>query len=74
MVTINVGVIKEKGVIKRGETLPLKVPSTASAEDIRLAAGKKHTLFNSRFIHLQSEYILAFKYGSEVKHIPPDAP
>ena len=70
MVTINVGVMKEKGVIKREETLPLKVPSTASAEDIRLAAVKKHTLFNSRFIHSQSEYILAFKDGSEVKHIP----
>ena len=47
MVTINVGVMKEKGVIKRGETLPLKVPSTASAEDIRLAAVKKHTLLAS---------------------------
>ena len=68
MATINVGVTKDKGVIKRGETLPLKVPSTASAEDIRLAAVKKHTLFNSRFIHSQSEYILAFKEGSEVLH------
>ncbi|CAH3116465.1 unnamed protein product [Porites lobata] len=73
MVTINVGVMKEKGVIKR-ETLPLKVPSTASAEDIRLVAVKKHTLFNSRFIHSQSEYILAFKDGSEVKHIPGVGP
>ena len=36
-----VGVMKEKGVIKRGETLPLKFPSTASAKDIRLAAVKK---------------------------------
>ena len=75
MVTINVGVMKEKGVIKRGETLPLKVPSTASAEDIRLAAVKKHTLFmNSRFIHSQCEYFLAFKDGSEVKHIPGVGP
>ena len=74
MVTINVGVMKEKGVIKRGETVPLKVPSTASAEDIRLAAVKKHTLFNSRFIHSQCEYILAFKDGSEVKHIPGVGP
>ena len=74
MVTINMGVMKEKGVIKRGETLPVKVPSTASAEDIRLAAVKKHTLFNSRFIHSQSEYILAFKDGSEVKHIPGVGP
>ena len=74
MVTINVGVMKEKGVIKRGETLPLKVPSTASAEDIGLAAVKKHTLFNSRFIHSQAEHILAFKDGSEVKQIPGVGP
>ena len=55
--------------------MPLKVPSTASAEDICLAAVKKHTLFmNSRFIHSQSEYFLAFKDGSEVKHIPGVGP
>ena len=48
MVRINVEVMEDK----RGETLPLKVPSTASAEDFRLAAVKKHTLLTAGlFIH-----------------------
>ena len=52
MVRINVEVMEERDVNKRGETLPLKVPSTASAEDFRLAAVKKHTLLTAGlFIH-----------------------
>ena len=52
IVKINVEVMGEKDVNKRGETLPLKVPSTASAEDFRLAAVKKHTLLTAGlFIH-----------------------
>ena len=52
MVRINVEVMEERDVNKRGETLPLKVPSTASAEDFRLAVVKKHTLLTAGlFIH-----------------------
>lgn len=69
IVTINVGVMTDKETIKRGETLPLKVSSTAPPEAIRHAALKKHCSFNQRF-NSETEYKLSFKDGSEVKHIP----
>ena len=48
-VTIQVGVMNEHFKVKRVETIPLKISSTASAHTILAAAIKKHDDFNRRF-------------------------
>ena len=52
MVTINVGVMKEKGVIKRGETLPLKVPSTEN--------GRRHSPRCSKETYSVQQQVYSF--------------
>ena len=69
VVTIHVGVINEEGNPKRAATIPLKIGSRASADDIRTAAVKKHTDFNQRFDD-KATYKLVFRDGKEVKFIP----
>ena len=59
-VTIQVGVMKDKSKIKRGETIPVKVMSSATPSGILQAAQKKHEAFNKRF-HKGCNYRLALK-------------
>ncbi|RUA05411.1 MAG: hypothetical protein DSY43_04625 [Gammaproteobacteria bacterium] len=69
-VTIQVGVMDDDDMtIKRGETIPLKITSTATAQAILEAAVKKHAAFNKRFDH-EREHSLVFKDGSKVTVIP----
>ena len=72
-VTIQVGVMKDRSKIKRGETIPVKVMSSATPSDILQAAQKKHEAFNKRF-HKGGNYRLVYKDGSEVKFIPGTNP
>lgn len=72
-VTIQVGVMDDCHKIKRGETLPLKVNSLATHDEILAAAIKKHGDFNKRF-DSESTYQLIFKDGSNVNFIPGTDP
>ena len=69
MVSISVGVMKDVDTIKRGETLPLKFPSTATTKLIIDVAKKKHSAFNQRF-NENEYYRLVFKDGGEATYIP----
>ena len=74
-VTIQVGVMNEHFKVKRGETIPLKISSTASAHTILAAATKKHGDFNRRFENDNgSNYMLAFKDGGDIEFIPGTDP
>jgi hypothetical protein len=74
-VTIQVGVMNEHFKVKRGETIPLKISSTASADTILAAATKKHGDFNRRFENDNgSNYMLAFKDGGDIEFIPGTDP
>ena len=59
--------------IKRGETIPLKVNSLATHEEILAAAIKKHGDFNKRF-DIEGNYQLVFKDGTKVNFIPGTDP
>jgi hypothetical protein len=72
-VTIQVGVMDDCLKIKRGETIPLKVNSLATHDEILAAAIKKHDDFNKRF-DSESNYQLIFKDGSNVNFIPGTDP
>jgi hypothetical protein len=72
-VIIQVGVIDDCLKIKRGETIPLKVNSLATHDEILAAAIKKHGDFNKRF-DSESNYQLIFKDGSNVNFIPGTDP
>jgi hypothetical protein len=70
-VTIQVGVMNEHFKVKRGETIPLKISSTASAHTILAAATKKHGDFNRHFENDNgSNYMLVFKDGGDIEFIP----
>lgn len=72
-VTIQVGVMNPDESLRRGETLPLKVLPTASAEEIREAAVLKHKAFNRKF-SAKKRYKLVFRDGSEVRVVPGTDP
>ena len=72
-VTIQVGVLDDFLKIKRGETIPLKVNSLATHEEILAAAIKKHGDFNKRF-YIEGNYQLVFKDGTKVNFIPGTDP
>ena len=72
-VAIPVGVTNEGKALKRGETLPLKVTSTATPKEILEAAVGKHSAFNKRF-DPKIKYHLLFRDGSEVQNIPGISP
>lgn len=72
-VIIRVGVMNHDMTTKRGETLPVKVPSDATSDAIADAAVVKHTAFNKRF-QRNADYHLMFKDGSEVKFVPGTSP
>lgn len=72
-VAIQVGVMNEGKALKRGETLPLKVTSTATPKEILEAAVGKHSTFNKRF-DAKIKYRLFFRDGSEVQSIPGTSP
>ena len=59
--------------IKRGETIPLKVNSLATHDEILAAAIKKHGDFNKRF-DSEGNYQLVFKDGRRVNFIPGTDP
>ena len=69
MVAISFVVMKDVDTVKRGETLSLKVPSTATTKHIIDVALKKLASFNQRFDQ-NERYTLIFKDGSEATHIP----
>jgi hypothetical protein len=68
-VVIYIGLMEEMCQVKRGEWLPLKIKSSATADDILEAAIQKHSTFNKRF-NSKLKYKLVFKDGSEVSNIP----
>ena len=72
-VSIQVGVMDENKSLKRGETLPLKISSTATPNEILEAAVSKHSTFNKRFDN-KMKYRLLFRDGSAVKSIPGTSP
>ena len=72
-VTIQVGVMDDFLKIKRGETIPLKVNSLATYDEIVVAAIKKHSDLNKRF-DCATNYQLVFKDGSKVNFIPGTDP
>ena len=67
-VCISVGLMKNRKTVKRGERLPVKVTSSATASDILEAAKRKHAAYNKRF--RAGEYRLVYKDGSDVDVIP----
>ena len=67
-VCITVGLMKNRKTVMRGERLPVKLMSTATARDILEAAKKKHAAYNKRF--RAGEYCLVYKDGSDVDVIP----
>lgn len=60
--------MKDNSKIKGGETIPVKVMSSATPSDILQAAKKKHAAFNKRF-RKGRNYSLVYKDGSEVTFI-----
>ncbi len=72
-ITIAVMADAMKMKIKRGESLPLKVPGSSSAKEILDAAVEKHATFNKRF-NTKLKYALVFKDGTEVTTIPGNHP
>ena len=60
--------MKNRNTVIRGERLPVKLMSTATARDILEAAKKKHVAYNKRF--RAGEYRLVYKDGSDVDVIP----
>ena len=60
--------MKNRKTVMRGERLPVKLMSTATARDILEAAKKKHAAYNKRF--RAGEYRLVYKDGSDVDVIP----
>ena len=67
-VCITVGFMKNRKTVMRGERLPVKLTSSATARDILEAATKKHAAYNKRF--RAGEYRLVYKNGSDVDVIP----
>ena len=67
-VCITVGLMKNRKTVMRGERLPVKLMSSATARDILEAAKKKHAAYNKRF--RAGEYRLVYKDGSDVDVIP----
>jgi hypothetical protein len=65
--------VMEDNKVKRGNSLPLKVPAASTADEILNAALQKHTAFNKHF-NSRHEYLLVFKDGTEVKTIPGTTP
>ena len=59
--------------MRRGQSIPLKVGSSVTAEAILSAAVKKHSVFNKRF-DCGVMHKLAFRYGSFVEHVPGTDP
>ena len=72
-VTIQVGVMDEFFKVKRGETIPLKLATSSTADVILAAAMKTHSDFNKRFDD-GGNYALVFKDGSCVEFIPGTDP
>lgn len=72
-VLIRVEVMNQDMTPRRGETLPVKVPSSATPDEIVQAAVAKHTAFNKRFQH-DANYRLTFKDGTEVRFVPGISP
>ena len=65
--------VMENNKVKRGNSLPLKVPAASTADEILNAAIQKHTAYNKHF-NSRHEYLLVFKDGTEVKTIPGTTP
>ncbi len=72
-VTIQVGVMDDNFKVKRGETIPLKVASSATAHVILAAAIKKQSDFNKHFDN-GIIYVLVFKDGTDIEVIPGTDP
>ena len=72
-VKITIAVMEDITKIKRGDSLPLKVPASSSAKEILDATVMKHATFNRRF-NCKLEYILVFKDGTEVISVPGTDP
>ena len=72
-VKITIAVMEDVRKIKRGDSLPLKVPASSSAKEILDAAVMKHATFNKRF-NSKLEYALVFKDGTEVTTVPGTDP
>ncbi|XP_028416577.1 uncharacterized protein LOC114540654 [Dendronephthya gigantea] len=72
-VKITIAVMEDSTKIKRGDALPLKVPTLSSAKDILDASVKKHATFNKRF-NSKLKYALVFKDGTEVTTVPGTSP
>lgn len=65
-VKVTIAVMEDAKKIKRGDSLPLKVPESSTPEEILRKAVEKHAAFNKRF-NARIEYSLVFKDGTEVK-------
>ena len=72
-VKITIAVMEDITKIKRGDSLPLRVPASSSAKEILDAAVTKHATFNKRF-NSKLEYVLVFKDGTEVTTVPGTDP
>jgi hypothetical protein len=72
-VTIQIGVMNEDESLRRGESLPLKVLPSATADQIREAAEAKHKSFNRKF-NAKKMYKLVFRDGGEVRAVPGTNP
>lgn len=72
-VKITIAVMEDVTKIKRGDSLPLKIPASSSAKDILDAAVTKHATFNKRF-NSKLKYALVFKDGTEVTTVPGTDP
>ena len=72
VVKITVAVM-ENNKVKRGNSLPLKVPAASTADEILNAAVQKHTAYNKHF-NSRHKYVLVFKDGTKVETIPGTTP
>ena len=72
-VKITIAVMEDAKKIKRGDSLPLKVPESSTPHEIPQKAIEKHVTFNKRF-NAKIDYLLVFKDGTKVKTIPGTEP
>ena len=68
-VKITIRIMEDVNKIKQGESIPLKVSSTSSPEQILNLAIEKHAMFNKHF-NRKLKYTLVFKDGREVATVP----
>ena len=72
-VKITIAIMEDTKKMKRGDSLPLKVPASSTANDILNAAVEKHAAFNKRF-NSKLKYLLVFKDGTEANTVPGTNP